>query len=193
MRRVVISAWKRYSALLLAASVCVILVGCPGKSKPPKQAAPKPPADEAAPRVNGVFRDYRIEYSEKGLWSAKVDTVTLDSDTRQLTMTGIACTLYQDGKEALHVSADSGTAVYADDETVQLHLFGPVKATSKVNQQRLHAEEFRWSSADGRVHVKNLRWLGNSFSARADRGIFSTDLQQSDLAGNVRFRMPGEE
>lgn len=185
-------AWKRVGLAAWACCLVLVVVGCPGKTRARRAPAAPKPAVSSAPaglHLSGGNTAFVFPSHGPRLWSAQVKAIDYSQDMRTLTLTGVQCTLYQQGKETLRVTADTGTAVLDGDKSIRVQLTGHVQATEPVAGRRLTAARLHWASTDGRILAEQIKIDGPAMSGQARRGTFSTDLAQAELIGKVKYQM----
>lgn len=169
----------------------MMVVGCKGcsrkKSPPPTTSSSSNtlPTDRDG-RVG--FKNYTLVVPATGprIWAAEVKSGRADSKTGKLILDGITCHLYEQGKEVLRVTADTGTAT-VQEKTVRMELTGHVQAVEQQRGQRLTTEVFRWNSIERRIHAERFRWTSEKMTLSADAGSFSNDLTEATFHGHVRM------
>jgi len=101
-----------------------------------------------------------------------------------LTLEGVECILYRDGKPALRVTAKAGVAA-VEGKTARLALSGGVKAVELSRHLVLRAEQFTWLASEDRLRVSQVRFLGEGLEHAADSATFSLDLTEGAFQGHV--------
>ena len=172
---------------VMLASMGILLAGCARrqvKVDPP----PPPPAREDAPKSSRLeFEGYSFIFPperQPRVWEIKTRRGSGSTEDSTLTLEGVECTLYHDGKPALRVTARTGVAAVEGD-TARLSLAGGVKAADLSRHLVLRAEQFTWTSSENRIHASSVRFLGDGLEHAADYAVFSMDLTEGAFRGHV--------
>lgn len=197
------SAARYPIAVMLGGIICLLMMGCAGcgkKSgdgkKTPVDAQQTTPGPEV-PKNKDINLKFSNESFSIGLdgqraWSAEVKTGegSMKNGKQVFTLRGLTCHLFQQGREVLQVSADSGVAVRTGN-ILKTDLTGHIQAIEMKKKQRLQADAFHWVSTEKIVHVQHFAWMGDGAVLHADQGTFSIDLTEAKFTGHVRLDATG--
>lgn len=181
-------------SLFLIGIVMLALVGCPGKGRRPVVPPPKPPQSTTPPAPDRfqLKNGHRITFAAEGsrVWSSTITSGEIDPASGMLTLRGIACQMYQQGRPVLDVTAQTGKAIM-QGKVARVSLSGQVVARNPANGMELHAETFRWVSGTDTITATNVVVRGAGLVHRADRVTFTTDLSHAVFTGHARTESPG--
>jgi len=168
-----------------------LLAGCARRQIHADPPPPSPPPEEKAPDSSRFdFEGYSFVFppeQEPRVWEVKTRRGSGGTDDGKLTLEGVECTLYRDGKPALRVTARTGVAA-VEGKAARLALAGGVKAVELTRHLVLRAEQFTWLSSENRLRVAKVRFIGDGLEHAADSADFSMDLTEGAFQGHVMTR-----
>lgn len=131
---------------------------------------------------------FSVPLSNHRVWSAEMKSgnfAEAADGSREFTITGITCHLYEKGVETMLMTADTARATTVKD-AVRMELAGNVTAVAKKQRQRLRASSLRWDSTENRIHAKQFTLLDDQLELHAAEGTFPMDFMDAEFSGGFR-------